>query len=87
MIELDESRKAVRVVLDGDFDARMVEALRSELPALADRGVDADDPQLAELSPAVAAVAIGIYAGPQQRFLDGSQQVASSAAISFGLSK
>ena len=52
-------------------------------PSLADRRIDADDPQAAELTLPDAAVAVGIDAGSDQRFLGGPQQTTTSAHESF----
>ena len=47
--------------------------------------VDADDPQLAELALACAAVAEGKRLGPDERFLDARQQPAAAAGVALGL--
>ena len=62
-----------------------VDELAVAQAALADGGVDADDPQLAELALADAAIAKGVDAGANQRFLGGAEQAAAAAAIAFDL--
>jgi hypothetical protein len=54
-------------------------------PVLPDRGVYADDPQLAEFSFTVPPVAEGIYACADECFLSGSNQFASTADKAFHL--
>ena len=49
--------------------------------------VDADDPQLAELALAGAAIAEGKRLGPHQRFFHRPQQSAASARVALGLLK
>ena len=46
--------------------------------------VDADDPQLAELALACAAVAEGEGLGPHQVFLGRAEQTATAADVAFG---
>ena len=53
--------------------------------ALADGRVDADDPELAELPLAVAAIAKGIDAGADEGFLGGPQQATTPADKSLHL--
>src|SRR5262245_9937863 len=73
-----------------EFDVRLVEAVdelavpQTALPA---GRVDANDPQLAELALACAAVAKSKRLGPHERFLDGPQQAAPAACVAFGLLK
>ena len=47
-----------------------------------DGGVDADDPQPAEIALAVVAVAVGVDAGADEIFLGGTQQAATAADVS-----
>src|SRR5690606_16713026 len=53
--------------------------------ALANGGVDADDPELAEVALADATVAGGEGARSDERFFDGAQQCAASADKPLGL--
>src|SRR5712691_5466249 len=53
--------------------------------AFARRGVDARNPQRAELALAIAAVAVGILPGLHHRFFGDSVNVLAAAAVTFGL--
>ena len=51
---------------------------------LANGGIDANDPQSAEIPFSHTTIAVGINLCPYQCFLDGSQQVSAAATISLG---
>jgi hypothetical protein len=52
-------------------------------PAIADGRIDTNDPQATELTLAIAAVAKGVYAGSNDRFLGLAEQRAFRSAIAF----
>src|SRR6185503_10029968 len=69
-------------------DARLLQA-RHELAVgharVAGAGVDAGDPERAELALLVAAIAVGVLAGPHDRLLGDLEYVPTAAAIPLGL--
>src|SRR5689334_23007393 len=75
-----------RLAIQTDFGlAETVDEFAVAEAALTASGVDADDPQLAELALADAAVAEGIDAGADQSFLGGAEHVAATTTIAFNL--
>ena len=80
------SRERLAVELDFGL-VEAVDELAVAQAAFAAGRVDADDPQLAELALACAAVAEGERLGPHERFFDAAEQAAAAARVALGFLK